>query len=353
MLRPVTAILAAWQAGHRPSSPPTVPIAEAVGCVLAADLAALDAVPTHMTALRYGYAVASSDLVGVSAYAPLLRTEAPALVRAGDPLPVGTDAVLPPDAVVRSPAAVEIVGEVAPGENVRWPGGELGAGDVLRRAGQVVRPIDAALALAAGIGQAAVQPFGVILASERENAPMLEALAAHFRSGMQAGVMAVDPDDAEDLKAKLSLSSADMILVAAHPTSALIGLLNPSGAPEGVALGGAETALFGSGPMPLVLAAPRLDALVPLLCCLVEPYAASQTGRAPRRIWRRARLARKIASRVGLTELVLLRETKGGLEPLCAGSITLSALAAAEGYLVVPPESEGCPDGAEVEAYEL
>jgi molybdopterin biosynthesis enzyme len=54
---------------------------------------------------------------------------------------------------------------------------------------------------------------------------------------------------------------------------------------------------------------------------------------------------------VGLTELVLLRETKGGLEPVSAGSITLSALARAEGFLVLPPDSEGLPDGAEVEAY--
>jgi hypothetical protein len=279
----------------------------------------------------------------------------PPWVDDGDRLPPGTDAVLAPDAVLQSGRAVEIVREVAPGENVRREGEDLGAGDVLRRAGQILRPLDAAVAMAAGIADASVRPFTVALAGERRNAEMLEALRLHFRSGMRAHLVLFDSGDAEDLQTALTSSSPDMILVAAPETSRFCGILNPSGVPgaEALALGGAETALVGSGQTPFILAPPRLDALVPLLCCLVAPYGDFVTGREAPPVWRRARLAGKIASQVGLTELALVRETKGGLEPLGVGSITLASLAAAEGFLVVPPESEGYSEGAEVEAYEV
>lgn len=354
LLQAVPPVLAAWRAAREPAPSRAVPVGEAVGFVLAQDLAAPGLVPPHAIALRAGYAVASQDLVGVSPYAPLILQGRPPLVGEGERLPPGTDAVLPFDAVATSGPAVEIVLEVRPGENVRRAGEDVASGEVLRRAGQVLRPLDAALARAAGIGDACVRRFELVLAGERDNLALLEALAAHFRSGMRAVVVPFDPADAEDTERELRFSTADLILVAAAPTPSLCAILHP-GPPEPVALalGGAETALVWAGRAPVVLAPPRLDALIPLMACVIEPYAAFLTGREPRRVWRRARLARKIVSAVGVTELRLVRETMGGLEPLGAGSITLASLAAAEGFLVVPPDSEGFADGATVEAYEL
>lgn len=321
--------------------------------VLAEDLAVERPVPSHMTALRAGYAVASGDLVGASAYAPLRLREAPRLVEAGDPLPPGTDAVLPRDAVTAGPP-VEVVLEAAPGENVRRVGEDLGAGHVLRRAGEVLRPLDAAVAAAAGLADVPVRSFSLDLQGDRRALSILALFTARGRSGIRANVVPIGFDAEADGRTIRSGSGADLIVLAAPPplSSRTPATFGPVLA-EGIALRGAETTLVAAGPTPLIVAPPRLDALVTLWCCVVDPFSAFLTQRGSPSVWRRARLTRKIASQVGLTEIALVRETKGGLEPVGSGSITLAALTQAEGFLVVPPECEGFPEGAEVEAYEL
>jgi molybdopterin molybdotransferase len=331
-------------------------IRQAAGLVLAEDLRAPGPVPRRATALRSGYAVASADLVGVSGYAPLLLERPPAWVAAGDPLPPGTDAVLPADAVATGGPVAAVTAEPTPGENVRRPGEDLQAGQVVRGAGRVLRPVDAAVALAAGLQEARVTPFALRLCAERENLPLVEALAACVWSGLAASAAAMEPAAERDAQTTPSASDPDLILAATWRPDGV-----SPGPPDalavhtgGLALRGAETALIlHSGATPVVVAPPRLDALVPILLCVIDPFAASLTGRGARPVWRRARLTRKIASQVGLTELALLRETMGGLEPVGAGSITVGSLAAAEGFLILPPESEGLAEGTEVEAYEL
>jgi molybdopterin molybdotransferase len=322
--------------------------------VLTEDLAVERPVPSHMTALRAGYAVASGDLVGASAYAPHRLREAPRLVEAGDPLPPGTDSVLPTDALTAGPP-FEVVLEAAPGENVRRVGEDLRAGHVLRRAGEVLRPLDAAVAAAAGLADVPVRSFSLDLYGDPQTLSILAFLTAQSRSAVRANVVPITFDAEGDGQTTRSGSAADLIVLAAPPpprSSRIPTTLGPVLA-EGIALRGAETTVVATGPTPLIVAPPRLDVLVTLWCCLIEPFSAFLTQREPMSAWRRARLTRKIASQVGLTELALVRETKGGLEPVASGSITLAALTQAEGFLVVPPECEGFPEGAEVEAYEL
>ena len=64
-------------------------------------------------------------------------------------------------------------------------------------------------------------------------------------------------------------------------------------------------------------------------------------------------MTRKIASGLGMSEIALLRLTRDGLLPLACGDLTLSAIAAADHWLAVPPESEGFPPGELVEAFRL
>ena len=64
-------------------------------------------------------------------------------------------------------------------------------------------------------------------------------------------------------------------------------------------------------------------------------------------------LARKIASSVGIAEIVLLEELEQSWIPLAVGDLSLDAIARADAFLVVPGGSEGFAAGALVEAYEL
>jgi molybdopterin biosynthesis enzyme len=61
------------------------------------------------------------------------------------------------------------------------------------------------------------------------------------------------------------------------------------------------------------------------------------------------KLAKKIASTVGLAEFVPVRVGEKGAEPLGSGVLTLQSLARADGWVLVPPDSEGFAAGGTVE----
>lgn len=104
------------------------------------------------------------------------------------------------------------------------------------------------------------------------------------------------------------------------------------------------------GGSPVLEGPARPAAAFALARAVVAPFLDRLLGRAPVPAWRRGPLLRKIPSRIGWTEIALLRESGDGLEPLAVGTLPLWALARAEGYCVVPPESEGLPDGSIVAA---
>jgi hypothetical protein len=57
-------------------------------------------------------------------------------------------------------------------------------------------------------------------------------------------------------------------------------------------------------------------------------------------------LTRKIISTVGMTEIVPVRRNPDGIEPLSSGDWPMQALTRADGWVLVPAESEGFPAGA-------
>jgi molybdopterin biosynthesis enzyme len=62
-------------------------------------------------------------------------------------------------------------------------------------------------------------------------------------------------------------------------------------------------------------------------------------------------LARKVSSTVGLAELVPVRHSTDNaeeVEPLATRYLPLSSLTRADGWILVPAESEGYPAGAAV-----
>jgi molybdopterin biosynthesis enzyme len=83
-------------------------------------------------------------------------------------------------------------------------------------------------------------------------------------------------------------------------------------------------------------------------CALGAPILRRLTGRPdPEPV--AARLSGRVASAVGIADLVLVRLKGETAEPLAAPDApTLTALAAANGMIVIPPESEGLPAGAMV-----
>jgi molybdopterin molybdotransferase len=64
-------------------------------------------------------------------------------------------------------------------------------------------------------------------------------------------------------------------------------------------------------------------------------------------------VARKIASSVGIAEVVLLERVEEAWLPLAVGDFSLSTIARADAWLVVPGPSEGFAAGKPVGAYML
>ncbi len=75
-----------------------------------------------------------------------------------------------------------------------------------------------------------------------------------------------------------------------------------------------------------------------------------QVARSCRR--RTATVARKIVSAVGRVDYCRVRFVDGGVEPLAlSGASILSSTTRADGFVIVPAESEGYGAGSEVVVY--
>jgi molybdopterin molybdotransferase len=118
---------------------------------------------------------------------------------------------------------------------------------------------------------------------------------------------------------------------------------------HGIALAPGETAAFGLvGSRPVLLLPGRLDAALAVWLVIGRRLLARLTGSNDEEATSKMSLARKVASTLGLAELVPVRIRAGAVEPIGSGYVPLSALAEADGWILVPADSEGYPPGAEV-----
>ena len=329
----------------RPVTAESVPVEAAVGRVLAEPLQAPNAVPPHAVALRDGWAVAAADTVGASSYTPVMLLEEPRFVTIGAALPAGADAVLPPDAVSAEAGFAEITVPAAPGESVRRAGEDAAAGAILRAAGERVRALDIAAAREAGVGFCSVRRVRVRVMGDG----VASTLMARFAEAAGATVEWGQPSDEA-----LAPSSADLVvMVGACDPSAVLSQAGTDVAPALALRPGEGLGCALAGDVPVLVMPDRLETALAAALVLMQPCLDRLMGATARPPVVMAPLARKLASTVGLTEIALVRETNGGLEPLAIGDITLTAMAQAGAWLAVPPESEGFAAGEIVQAFIL
>jgi molybdopterin biosynthesis enzyme len=112
---------------------------------------------------------------------------------------------------------------------------------------------------------------------------------------------------------------------------------------------GETTAIGRLGSTPLVALAGLPDHVFAGFLAFVQPALDRLSGRA-RRVSLTLPIARKIASRVGLAEIVLLAREKDNWVPLAVGDLSLEAMRLADAWLAVPGDSEGYAAGTPVAA---
>ena len=313
--------------------------------------------PASACALRDGWAVAAERVTDAGPYAPAPLDPAPTWVEAGEPMSAGSDAVLPVDAVAVTKTGAEAHAPAAPGEGVMGAGGDVANGAVLRRAGHVLRPGDVAVLVAAGIHSVSVRSPRVKIFSvtvpTRSRGDTISSLIAR---AVEAEGCIAQVAQASTLEAALTDRASDIVIGiggtgtgkrdAAVKTLARVGKVELHG--FGIAPG--ETAAFGTVDGRAVLLLPgRLDAALAAFLIVGRKLLARRSGRSEAGTGALLPLTKKVTSTVGLAELVPVRRTGSGIEPLGSGALSLQSLAQADGWILVPPESEGLAAGATAE----
>lgn len=352
-LTPLADVLASFDLSVRPVAPREEALAKAVGLALAADIKAASGHPQATLALRDGFAVRADETLDASSYAPAPLTGAPARVDTGEPLPEGADAVATLDMVQTRGAQAEALAVVAPGEGTLAPDADAAAGLKLRLSGAALRRIDVALLADFGIERVMVRQPRVRVVCTSPGA-VAKSAARFIGSAIEHECgQAISGD--MTLEAALSDDSAEMVVGIGGTgsgrndqsvrTLARIGQV----AYHGIAITPGETTAIGFvGERPVLLLPGRFDAALAGWCTIGRRMLAKRAFRLIEDQPFSAELGRKIASPLGLAEVVPVRRRLGRVEPVASGYLPLQALLKAEGWILIPADSEGHPEGARV-----
>jgi len=389
--RPAAEAFAAWEDACAAAGCPErleairLPLDQAVGRVTAEPVWARTSSPPFDAAAMDGIAVHSSETAGASETTPVqLASGAFEDVDTGDPIPGDFDAVVMREDIHELDGGMELRAAAAPYQHVRSIGEDVSAAELLLPAGHRLRAVDVAAAGAAGATELVVRrrpvvtviptgdelrPIGSELAEGElpdTNSVMLAAQAEE--AGCEAHRFEIVPDVPEQIAAAVRTAAArsDLVIVIAGSSAgrddhtaevvAEVGTLAVHGVavrPGHPVVLGVVHGLDAPGGTP-VLGAPGYPVSAALTFDIfAAPLLARLEGAPPPEgPVAQARLARKLASTMGMDDWVRVRLGRVGgrlvATPLPRGAGVLTSLVRADALLVVPARLEGHHAGEEV-----
>jgi molybdopterin molybdotransferase len=384
-----------WVDEHSDSLPgETIAFDVAHGRVLSAEVSSPMDVPSFDRSAMDGYTMRGTETEGASDYNPLsfpivgesmpgqpfpetMPPRTSVRIMTGAPVPTGADAVVPAEYATETGETVEITSTVSPGKHVGRRGEDVSAGSQLFGAGRRLRPQDVGLLASVGVTEvdAIRRPRVRLLITGNElvvpgnergefqiyesNSSVLAALANRDGAKLES-LMRVE-DDREAIREAMCKPGADVVLVSGgssvgkedHAPSILAAEGNL--AIHGIAMRPSSPTGMGSIRQTLVFLLPGN----PVSCLCAYDFFA---GRAIRRLggrnaeWpypqRQVEVGRKIVSAVGRVDYCRVRLHEGRAEPLAlSGASILSSTTRADGFVVIPAESEGYAPGTAVTVY--
>ncbi len=360
-----------------------VALLDAASRILAADVISGVNVPGFDRSMMDGYALVAEETHGATAYNTLAfqiaGTCLPGIpfpgsvtpgtavrIMTGAPMPSGADSVLPVEDTETRGQTLLARAEVSAGKHVGAVGEDVRCGDVVLSAGRLLRPQDIGALSSVGCGNVPVirRPHVRILITGNEllpsgtiprgyqiadaNGPMLHALVE--RDGGWPVMPGLIPDDRESLVAALS-EPADIVLISggssvgqedhAPQILAEFGTL----AIHGIAMRPSSPAGMGRLNNQLVFLLPGN----PVSClCAYDFFAGrairAMAGRGPDMPYRKtlAILTRKLVSTVGRVDYARVKLTGNNAEPVAiSGASVLTSTTKADGFVIIPADSEG------------
>jgi len=370
--------------------PERAPLLDLAGRVLAADITSEFDVPGFKRAMMDGFALRASDTQGASSYnrIPLqiageifpgqefdgtVEQGQAVRIMTGAPIPAGAEAVLPAEKTEVENDKLYALGEVAPDQHIGRIGEDISKQTQVLPHGRVIRPQDLGVLSSIGVAEAPVvrRPQVRIIVTGNEllapgskpsgcrivdaNSPMLAALIRRD-GGVPINPGIVNDDPVTILSAMRE--SADVVLVSGGSS---VG--QEDYAPRLIAEHG-ELAIHGiamrpSSPAGIGRLAKRLVFLLPgnpVSCLCAYDFFAGRAirvlgGRSADWPYRKIvrRLRRKLVSAVGRVDYARVKLVGDEVEPLATGGASvLSSTTRADGFVVVPGDSEGYPADSEV-----
>ena len=373
-----------------------VPLLEATGRVLAQDVVSRVDVPGFTRSMMDGFALRAEETYGATAYNSLpleiIGTSLPGLpfagianrgqavrIMTGAPMPVGFDAVLPVEQSGASGTGEKgetllVTGELSAGKHVGAIGEDVRIGASVLSATRILRPQDIGVLSSVGCSEVTVirKPRVRVLITGNEvlssgtlpqgyqitdaNGPMLHSLVT--RDGGLPILSGIVPDDPKTLLEALA-EPADIILVSGGSSVGLEDhaprLLDEHGtlAIHGIAMRPSSPTGMGRFGDALVFLLPGN----PVSCLCAYDFFA---GRAIRllagrsRNWpyqrKRATLSRKLVSTVGRVDYARVKLNGDVAEPVAiSGASILTSTTRADGFVIIPADSEGYAANTEVE----
>lgn len=391
----VEAAIAWLDAQLKPLDAERVPLSAAAGRVLAESITSNVDVPGFDRATMDGYALAAESTEGATSYNRLPLTVIgdslpgrpfPDHVGAGQavrimtgaPLPQGCDAVLPAEWVesTEGSSTVAALAAVSPDKNVGRQGEDVAQGTALLPLGRLLRPQDLGVLSSIGVDRvqvyrhpkvrlvitgnellpAGTPPHGHCIADA--NGPMLAALVE--RDGGLVDFPSLVPDEHDAILRSL-YADADVVIVSGGSSVGVEDLapmlLASHGelAVHGIAMRPSSPTGFGRLEHRLVFLLPGN----PVSCLCAYDFFAGRAIRALgglSKAWpyrsTGAKLARKISSPIGRLDYARVRLADGAVEPIAVGGASiLSSTTRADGFVIVPADSEGFAPGSEVEVW--
>ena len=369
----------------------TASLEDAAGRILAIDVIAPLDVPGFDRAAMDGYALRGVETAGAGEYNPLtfpvlgqampgqpfagtIGPKSAVRIMPGAPVPEGVDAVVPAEYATESAGEIVITRPVAPGQYVGHRGEDIGEGSSALGADRRLRAQDVGLIASLGLAQVTVvrQPRVRILVTGNEvrepGSPKGQYEVYDANSYMLRGLIKRDGglveaqyrlgDEQDEIRDTLRTPGADVILVSggssvgredfAPQLLAELGEL----AIHGVAMRPSSPAGIGRIGETLVFLLPGN----PVSCLCAYDFFAGRAIRLrgghrpefPHRTCRYA-VARKIVSAVGRVDYCRVRIVDDRVEPIAlSGASILSSTTRADGFVIVPAESEGYAPGIEV-----
>jgi putative molybdopterin biosynthesis protein len=369
--------------------------ADTAGRITAAPLFARFSAPSYHCAAMDGFALKAADTYGANERAPVELTldKGAFPVNTGDPLPSATNAVVMIEAVtVVQNASIRLEEPVFPWQHVRSVGEDIVATEMLFPRHHRISPYSIGALLAGGITSVPVlcRPRVLIIPTGGEmldpaevapegpprgriiesNSALLAALVAE--AGGQAERHPVVSDEIETIATLLrdvahakskddALPRADLILVIGGSSAGSHDYTRAAIAKAGEVLihgvpimPGKPTLLGALDQIPVVGIPGYPVSAIVAFEEFVAPALARMQGILPRRRPRlTARPTRKIASKLGMEELVRVRLGRIGehfvASPLPRGAGVITSLTRADGIIRIPGNLEGIHPSRPVE----